>query len=362
MSALRSSDPDALDRLLRQLYAHRDAADFRTAVVPILSAAVPSDFASYTEVDPSVPRILGITQPESEFIERNMDVLAAHVDEHPLIVHHRATGDGSARRISDFLSDRRYRELGLYADFYGRIDVNYQISVTLPAPEPLVIGLVLSRARSDFSERDRAVLNFLRPHFVQAYENARAVSRLQRDRERVASALEGRRGILVVSRTGRIRFASERGRALLHAFLDPAPRRDDVLPDTLWRWLRGTVVDAAPSRRLALRTPLVLRRGDRELVVRTAESPGGEEAVVLLEERDERADVLALRSLGLSLREAEVLTWVARGKTNVETATILGISPRTVQKHLEAVFRELGVETRTAATVRAVEAWGRRDD
>lgn len=58
--------------------------------------------------------------------------------------------------------------------------------------------------------------------------------------------------------------------------------------------------------------------------------------------------------LGLTRREAEVLTWVADGKTNTEIGVILATSPRTVQKHLEHIFDKLGVETRTAAATRAL--------
>ena len=52
---------------------------------------------------------------------------------------------------------------------------------------------------------------------------------------------------------------------------------------------------------------------------------------------------------GLTPREAEVLGWVARGKTNVEIGAALFISPQTVRKHLENIFEKLGVRTRTAA-------------
>ncbi len=51
----------------------------------------------------------------------------------------------------------------------------------------------------------------------------------------------------------------------------------------------------------------------------------------------------------LTARESEVLLWVARGKTNRDIADILGMSPRTVAKHMEHIFEKLGVETRTAA-------------
>lgn len=62
-----------------------------------------------------------------------------------------------------------------------------------------------------------------------------------------------------------------------------------------------------------------------------------------------------LEAFGLSPREAEVLLWVAQGKTNPEIATILGISEETVKKHMKEVLGTLGVETRTAATLRALE-------
>lgn len=55
----------------------------------------------------------------------------------------------------------------------------------------------------------------------------------------------------------------------------------------------------------------------------------------------------------LTLRELEVLGWVAAGKTDAQIGAILGLSVRTVQKHLEHVYVKLGVENRTAAAMRA---------
>jgi DNA-binding NarL/FixJ family response regulator len=63
-----------------------------------------------------------------------------------------------------------------------------------------------------------------------------------------------------------------------------------------------------------------------------------------------------LLKLDLTPRVAEVLLWVAQGKTNGDIATILGISESTVKKHLLEIFGKLGVETRSAATLRALEA------
>lgn len=60
-------------------------------------------------------------------------------------------------------------------------------------------------------------------------------------------------------------------------------------------------------------------------------------------------------ALGLTPRVAEVLLWVAQGKTNADIGAILGISESTVKKHLLEIFAALGVETRTAASLRALE-------
>jgi len=60
-------------------------------------------------------------------------------------------------------------------------------------------------------------------------------------------------------------------------------------------------------------------------------------------------------ALGLTPREAEILSWVVQGKTNPEIGIILGIQLTTVKKHLESVFAKLGVENRTGAVTLALE-------
>jgi DNA-binding CsgD family transcriptional regulator len=57
----------------------------------------------------------------------------------------------------------------------------------------------------------------------------------------------------------------------------------------------------------------------------------------------------------LTRRQREIMDWIAEGKTSAEAAIILGISPRTVEKHLEAVFQRLGVENRIAAMRRYLD-------
>lgn len=75
---------------------------------------------------------------------------------------------------------------------------------------------------------------------------------------------------------------------------------------------------------------------------------------------DEPAYAMLSARFQLTEREVEVLRWVACGKTNRDIGDILGLSPRTVNKHLEHVYVKLGVETRTAATSVALSAMAER--
>jgi len=91
--------------------------------------------------------------------------------------------------------------------------------------------------------------------------------------------------------------------------------------------------------------------GGRRLLARHMGHSGFSEATLLLSLAT--ADAVAAPrqpDVPLTPRETEVLSWLAKGKTNRDIADILGMSPRTVNKHLEHIFEKLGVETRSAAT------------
>ena len=89
---------------------------------------------------------------------------------------------------------------------------------------------------------------------------------------------------------------------------------------------------------------LVTRSGDDEWLFRIADIRAGAEERLLGQRH------------ALTDREAEVLLWISRGKANREISEILGISPRTVNKHLEQVFTKMGVENRASAAAAAVRS------
>jgi DNA-binding response OmpR family regulator/DNA-binding CsgD family transcriptional regulator len=102
----------------------------------------------------------------------------------------------------------------------------------------------------------------------------------------------------------------------------------------------------------ALQRTEVLRdlgRQGRLLARNLGQGSLGESMLLLTLTPPDSASAQRLREIALTPRETEVLSWLAKGKTNRDIADILGMSPRTVNKHLEHVFEKLGVETRSAA-------------
>lgn len=92
-----------------------------------------------------------------------------------------------------------------------------------------------------------------------------------------------------------------------------------------------------------------LGRHGRLLARNMGQGSLGESMLLLTLTPPDSAGAQRLREIALTPRETEVLSWLAKGKTNRDIADILGMSPRTVNKHLEHVFEKLGVETRSAA-------------
>ncbi len=123
------------------------------------------------------------------------------------------------------------------------------------------------------------------------------------------------------------------------------------IPALLLDWLKCETRAAAEGREPRT-LPVSRVNGDqrRQLVFSLQQRTGDDDLLIVMREVSDAAVVEAMvQSFKLTLREAEVLYWVAKGKTNRDIGDILGSSPATVKKHLERVYVKLGVETRTAA-------------
>ena len=194
------------------------------------------------------------------------------------------------------------------------------------------------------------VVKPLRAQEVQArlathVRNARAV-RLARDAVDV-----GGHGVLVVDARGRIAWQSPQAQRWL---ADSFARDDAGVPQAAAAWLAGVGTPGSADA-------LGRRAGanGRQLVARRLGEVGlGETMWLLSLQAPGEAGPSRLATAALTPRETEVLSWVAKGKTNRDVADILGMSPRTVNKHLEHVFEKLGVETRAAAAALASRELG----
>jgi DNA-binding response OmpR family regulator/DNA-binding CsgD family transcriptional regulator len=139
-------------------------------------------------------------------------------------------------------------------------------------------------------------------------------------------------------------------RLLQRYFAEPEglPALDGAtVPPQLLRWVQEQSAQGALGHEPR---PLTLVHGARQLVFTLQERTSDDDWLIVMREVSDTAVVEAMMlSFKLTLREAEVLYWVVKGKTNRDIGDILGSSPATVKKHLEHVYEKLGVETRTAA-------------
>lgn len=140
-------------------------------------------------------------------------------------------------------------------------------------------------------------------------------------------------------------WRTDRAAEWLGAYFPDEAATPGMLPATVRQWLQQELAsdDEAqpmdvPGDGHSLRLTLSRRR---------------HECLLLLEERAAAAPS-SLEHYQLTPRETDVLAWVAKGKTNRDIGEILGMSPRTVNKHLEHIYVKLGVETRAAAAALAV--------
>jgi DNA-binding NarL/FixJ family response regulator len=161
------------------------------------------------------------------------------------------------------------------------------------------------------------------------------------------------RFLFAVSRQGKIMWATPQAQKLLADHLPGGTDDELELPPSMLQWLEQTQKSGPGSKARStasfpdnpqLQLQYMGKSGPNEFLLRLA--------------KDSSPDLPAKFSseLGLTTREGEVLSWLSKGKTNRDIAQILGLSPRTVDKHLEQIYAKLGVENRTAAAAIATNA------
>lgn len=354
MQRLTHSEVTGVLALLRDLYTAPAPEAFVERLLGALRRMTGSDIAGYNEYNPRRRRVWYVAEPVGADPPGGSELFSRFSHEHPLISRYRRTKDGRAYKISDFLSRSRLHRLGLYGEYFRRCAPAVEDLIAVHFAQRrsgFVAALALGRSRRDYTERERLLLNLVRPHMGAAYALVERRARLRRRFTAANGALEALpQGVIALDGTSNT--MNRRARDILAQYADSVPR--GRLPERLDRWAgvqRGLLDSeegiAAPP------APFVLRRGERSLVVRMLRRSGAG-PILLLDEHRSVPDPLRLRRFGLTRRESDVTAILAQGRSNKEIARLLGITPKTVEKHLERVYAKLGVGTRTAAAARAL--------
>jgi DNA-binding CsgD family transcriptional regulator len=345
-AALTPQDLEAALDLVQRVGEAETRDEFIALTLTASRHTVPCAMATVNEVDPSVGRFVYWYEPESLFVPPNaQELLSSLADEHPLISYIARTGDGSARTFSDLVTRQQLHATRLYEELYRPMGVEYQMSVTLPAEAPLIFALVLSDGEVDFTGRDRAVLNRVRPHLAHIWRNLRDLERMR--------ALAGIGRQAVVDHGWGVIALWDPPEELTPGSLDdlyrhfgpPGPR--SPLPAPVAKWIED---ERAPQRvggPLDLPRPLAVQTDGGRVVLRYLPA-GRDHPDAIMVGRPAPTGSAHLEALGLTEREAQVVDLLITGASNNDIGGRLHISAGTVRKHTDNVYRKLGVHSRSA--------------
>ena len=219
--------------------------------VACLPRLIASDLTHVSVCDLDSGRRAVVSDVPGAIAQRDIDTFNRHFRRNPLVLEHGRNPRAHTVRISDLLPARDFRDSPLYDEYYRAVGIDYVMALPVHVAGKELVSFVFNRHDRDFSERDRACAEAIRPHLGDLY--------------RMTRAIDGARAAWGV----------------------PSARR-------------------------------------------------------------------CTQEASLTPREQDVLRWLASGKTDKDIGAILGISPRTIHKHLQRIYDKLGVETRTAAVMRAM--------
>jgi DNA-binding CsgD family transcriptional regulator len=356
MKSVAERDLQSLSEAIYDLRGAISSEEFPAHSLEVTTRLVRNDAIAWNEVDPvaqrAVVQFFPDIPPDPVLLARFQELAS----EHPVIRHIAETGDGSARKISDFMSSDEFHEQRIYRELYQPLGAEHQMSVALPSVQPRIIAIVANRGElgDDFDERDRLLFNLLRPHLTQSYEMARDRRRIHRALATATSGLQADGAHMIVLDDPPHELTAGAMTVLYRAF--GAPGRDDALPRRVTTWLARERARALAERDHGvpvLRQPLVADRHGIRTTARLV--PGDPVDGLLLREERRTTDAVALQTLGLTAREADVLSHVASGQTNAAIATALHVEPSTVKTHLENIYRKLGVRGRVGAVAMAFD-------
>jgi DNA-binding CsgD family transcriptional regulator len=321
-----------------ELGALRDVRDYPQAAAVCLRSSIPSDLAGFNVLDLRSRRAIVAADPADCVFDGGPEALARFIHQNPM-VHAAANGETGAMRLSDFITRRALHRTELYAHVYARIPQEYQLGISLraqamPGSPSQLMALSLGRTQRDFTDSQLRLLEALGPHFARTFERLSELA-LMRAIIRGDPAHDSKWLVLVDSK-GIVAWASPAAATAL-----------GVAPGDL------LITNGAPNGAAQLSLDGVPLR-----VHLVRDAYPGLDALHLTPLTDQ-LPIAALRSLGLTKRQAEVLQLALRASTAAQIADELSLSRRTVEKHFEAIYSRLGVSNRAQAILATLAGTGR---
>jgi len=368
MEPLTFNDTQSLLHAIQSLHALNDLNTFYGEALAIVDQLVPSEIPEFHITQIQSRQASRTFLPGYSGYTPDLDqVFYRHFTEHPIVCNMPRTL-GGAYKVSDFVSQEECQHLaGFYQQFLRVIGCEDQMVLFVPETQPqswgkytqenaVLLGISLNRSQRNFTERDRLILNLLRPHLFQAYCNVQQYQQLQQDLSQFQQSLN-HLGLVILDGEGQMQFVTPQAVVWLEIYFSK-PTSSLQLPDHLWAWVKHQVTCLTQKPDLPTTClPLRVEQAGKQLTIRLVVELLGERYLLLLKEQT-LSLLNSLALLGLSQRETEVLFWMMQGKENKTIAAQLGVSKSTVRKHLESIYRKLGVQSRTEAIAQTLKKLG----
>jgi DNA-binding CsgD family transcriptional regulator len=332
----------------------------------IIDRLVPSDIPLFHLTSVQTQTVQDTFLPDYPGLSPAMaNIKSQCLHEHP-IAQNMAQALQGACKISDFITPQEFHQKeGLYQEFMRPLETEDQMMLFLPShnsgdwaqlasANALLVGFAFNRSQRSFTERDRLLLNLLRPHLFQAYCNSQKYNQLQLALHHL--------GLIVLDTTGKIQLITPQATTWLETYFDD-PISPFQIPDYLWTWVKHQISKQTTVKQTTATDPpqtclpLQIPQPDQQLTIRLIIDQDQNRYLLLLEEQPKNI-LESLHLLGLSQRETEVLALVIQGKTNNSIACLLKISPSTIRKHLESIYGKLAASSRTEAITKALGRLG----
>jgi DNA-binding CsgD family transcriptional regulator len=375
METLTPNDAQKLNHSIQQLYTFQNLDTFGVDALSIVDQLVASDKPLFHLTNTRTGQIQQTFLPNDDGVPPELNrvlnqVLSQNRENHPIAQHMPQTLHG-VYKISDFVSKKELHSMeGLYQQFLRPLGIEDQILFFLPNVNPgkwselaqadhTLTGFILNRSHCNFTERDRLILNLLRPHIFQAHCNAQQYQHLAQELNQIQQSLH-HLGVVIIDLEGQIKSIAPQAAIWLETYFSK-PTGFLKLPDHLWSWVKHQVTSLYQATGLLpAYLPLHIEKAGRKLVIRLVIDQTRSRYFLLLEEQT-RSCLHLLALLGLSQRETEVLSWVIQGKDNKTIATQMNLHMSTVRKHLENIYLKWEVQSRTEAIAQALEKLGLLD-